>query len=102
MALVNRDSAIQYVLNFLKKSIPPQGVEILSYKRIRGVSVMLIAKDLVLVRERGYLEQEFESKISELHRHLKTIMKREFPRSRKVRIYQLKSSEELNKERKKI
>ncbi len=54
----------------------------------------------VIVRERGYEEREQTVPVSELPRLLKTIIKREFPRSRKVRIQKFFRPEELSRPRK--
>ena len=102
MALVNKESALQKVVNALKKSPCYQGVEILSYKRNRGISIIKESEDLYWVRERGYEELESRVTHSDLPRILKSMMKREFPRSRKLRVYQLSSPEDAGIERKKL
>ena len=40
MALINIDTAIKRAIQMLRKLSAPQGVEILTYKRNRGVSVI--------------------------------------------------------------
>jgi len=54
MALINIDTAIKRVLLMVAKIAPPRGVEILTYKRNRGVSIIRLAEDSFLVREHGY------------------------------------------------
>jgi len=102
MALVNLDSAIRTLLQRLEKLSPPQGLELLSYKRNRSIAVLLIADSTCLVRERGYREEERVVPKSELQKYLKSLVKYEFPRSRKVRMYQLDDPGELDKPRKKL
>ena len=102
MALINIDTAIKRSIQMLKKLSPPQGLEILTYKRNRGVSILKMDEDLLSVRERGYEENEYSVSFAALPKLLKSISKREFPRSRKVRIYQLASLEEEGRERKKL
>ncbi len=102
MALVNIESALRKVLQALKKTGQEKGLEILSYKRNRGVTVIKKDGDLYWVRERGYLEQEVFVTHRELQRLLKSIMKREFPRSRKVRVYSLSCQDEVGVKRKKL
>ena len=102
MALVNIDSIQSKVLNALKKMAPPQGMEILSYKRNRGISILLQEEGTLWVREHGYRELEFEIPCHALGKLLKSLLKVEFPRSRKVRFYQLGGPEELNQPRKKL
>ena len=102
MALVNIDSVLRQVLQKLEKLNPPRGIELLSYKRNRSVAVLLLGDNSFLVRERGYREEELVLDKAELAKHLRVLIKFEFPRSRKVRLYQLENPEELGQDRKKL
>jgi len=102
MALVNIDSVIRTLLQKLEKLRPPQGIELLSYKRNRSIAVQLLEDNTVLVRERGYREAEQVMKKEGLQKHLKALVKYEFPRSRKVRIYQIEDPVELGRPLKKL
>jgi hypothetical protein len=102
MALMNIDTALNRTIATLLKLQPEEGIEILSYKRNRGVSVLRLSEGEFRVIERGYLEQELRLAPKELGKALKTIIKREFPRSRKVRLYNLTGAEDLNRQRKKL
>ena len=102
MALVNIDSVLRTLLQKLEKLSPPQGIEILSYKRNRSIAVLLLGDNTFLVRERGYREEEHVIEKAGIAKHLKLLIKYEFPRSRKVRLYQLDNSRELEKNRNKL
>jgi len=102
MALVNIDSVVRNLLQKLEKLSPPQGIELLSYKRNRSIAVLLRADSTFLVRERGYREEEQVIDKSGLQKHLKSLIKYEFPRSRKIRMYQIDNPQELEKVRKKL
>ena len=102
MALVNIDSVLLNLLQKLNKLNPPQGVELLSYKRNRSIAVLLLDDEKILVRERGYRDEEQIIAKSCLASHLKKIIKYEFPRSRKIRVYQVDSPLELETTRKKL
>ena len=102
MALVNIDSVLRSLLQKLEKLNPPQGIELLSYKRNRSIAVLLLDDKKILVRERGYRDAEQLVEKALLPKHLKTLIKYEFPRSRKVRMYQLDGPLELEKARKKL
>ena len=102
MALVNIDSVIRTLLQKLGKLSPPQGIELLSYKRNRSIAVLLLDDTAVLVRERGYRETEQVLGKDGLQKHLKALIKYEFPRSRKIRLYQIDHPGELNRDRKKL
>jgi len=102
MALVNIDSVLRNLLQKLEKLDPPQGIELLSYKRNRSIAVLLLDDKKILVRERGYRDAEQVVEKDFLHKHLKSLIKYEFPRSRKVRMYQVDNPLELDKVRKKL
>jgi hypothetical protein len=102
MALVNIDSVIRNLLQKLEILRPPQGIELLSYKRNRSVSVLLLEGGSYLVRERGYREEEQVIDKARLQKHLKSLIKYEFPRSRKVRMYQINDPRDLEKKLKKL
>jgi len=102
MALVNIDSVIRNLLQRLERLNPPQGIELLSYKRNRSIAVLLLPDNNVLVRERGYREDEQVIDKAGLQKHLKSLIKYEFPRSRKIRLYQIDTPLDLEKPRKKL
>ena len=102
MALINIQSAIKRVQQIVRKLEPPQGVELLTYKRNRGITIIKIDENTVSIQEKGYAEQTMLVEISELGKKLKAITKREFPRSRKVRVYQLDSPYCLGIKRKQL
>ena len=102
MALVNIDSVLRNLLQKLEKLRPPQGIELLSYKRNRSIAVLLLDEEKILVRERGYRNEDQVIEKPLLAKHLKTLIKYEFPRSRKVRVYLVENSHELKKNRKKL
>jgi len=102
MALVNIDSVLRHVLQKLEKLSPPRGIELLSYKRNRSIAVLLLEDQSFLVRERGYREEEQVLDKAGLAKHLRALIKYEFPRSRKVRLCQIENPGELGKDRKKL
>jgi hypothetical protein len=100
--LINIQSAIKRVQQIVRKLDPPQGVEILTYKRNRGVTIIKIDEETLSVQERGYEDNTFQIDVAGLAKLLKSIAKREIPRSRKVRVYQLDSPYCLGIKRKQI
>lgn len=102
MALINISALRKKTLAVLAKTSPPGGVELLSYKRNRSIAVLCQENDNFLVKEHGYLVQEVVSNRDGLPRLLKEMIKREFPRSRKVRLIKFHHPAELEKERQKI
>ena len=102
MSLVNIDSVRNQTLRLLDRIEPPGGIELLSYKRNRSVAIICQHDGDYLVREKGYEEQEVAADRDQLPRLLKTLIKREFPRSRKVRLLKFQDPAELNRPRQKI
>ncbi|WP_028585064.1 hypothetical protein [Desulfogranum mediterraneum] len=102
MALINIASLRQQVLKLLAATPAPGGVELLSYKRDRSISVLCQDDATFIVKERGYLDQEVVSTRDGLSRLLKEMIKREFPRSRKVRLVKFADPAELERERQRI
>ena len=102
MALINIQSAIKRVEQIVRRLEPPQGVEMLTYKRNRGITIIKIDENTVSIQERGYREQTLLVEIRDLGKRLKSITKKEFPRSRKVCVYQLDSPYCLGIKRKQL
>ncbi len=102
MALINRDSALQHTLRLLKKTEPPGGIQLFSYKRNRQISIMKEDTSSFLVHEQGYDNKKWCLPYQELSKLLKTLIKREFPRSRKIRFMTFQHPDELNNTYKKI
>ncbi len=102
MALINIETAQRRALQMLKKQPVGAGLELLTYKRNRGVTIIKEDHGLYWVRERGYLEDEWTVTESELPKLLKGILRRECPRSRKVRLYSMNSRDEVGVKRKRL
>ena len=102
MALINIDTIIQETRRQLKKMQAPGGIELLSYKRNRSIAILLLADGRYLVRENGYRTEEKSLQPDELPRDLKVRVKREFPRSRKVRLFKFQDPAQLDRIHQKI
>jgi hypothetical protein len=102
MALVPIDSLRRQVLRIADKCVLHGGVELLSYKRDRGITLVRQDEDDFLVIENGFEQQEVVVDRSGLPRILKTLFKREFPRSHKVRLLKFTTLDELQQNRRRI
>lgn len=96
------DTVLTDTFRLLKKIEPPGGVLLLSYKRNRGIAIIKKDAALLEVREDGYEQQMVELTLEKLPRELKIMAKREFPRSRKIRMIKFSGPEALERERQKI
>ena len=101
MALIGIENALKYALSILNANPDVFGVQILSYKRNRYVSIIRNGNDFWL-QEKGYLGKEWISSPNNLPKILKSVFKREFPRSRKVRVIRLEKDCEARNDLKKI
>lgn len=102
MALVNIETLLTHVARELAKVNPPGGIELLSYKRNRSIVIQCLDEKQFLIKERGYVVQEMVSTRREYTRLLKVMIKREFPRSRKVRVMRFDRPEAIDRKLKKI
>ena len=100
MSLVNIDSVQRQVLLLVAKTKAPAGIELSFYKRNRCIAITVLPGEQYTVHENGYLSQELQVEKNELPKLLKTMIKREFPRSRKIRIHKFSHQDELNRSRK--
>jgi hypothetical protein len=87
VALVNIESVWKRIRDQFRKTPEHQGVETLSYKRNRGISLVRCAGVSVTVRGRGFCEREITAAFSALPKVLRAMMSTELPRNRKVRVY---------------
>ena len=81
---------------------PPSGIAVHSYKRNRGVSILKEQGGKVMILEDGYVKDENLVDLAKAEKFLKTVFKREFPRSRKVRVTRLAGPQEAARDRKRL
>ena len=74
----------------------------MSYKRNRSIAILKKNASLFEVHENGYEQQKLELTEDKLTKELKIMIKREFPRSRKVRVVKLADAQDLNREHKRL
>lgn len=74
-------------------------LDLRTYKRNRSVTIVKEAEDDLLIIENGFFKERFRTQPMKLRKVLKTLIKKEFSRSRKIRLYVLDTFEEdpLNK-----
>lgn len=102
MALVNKDMVLTELKRFLKICPVDGGMELMSYKRNRTIAVIKSEEDTLRIVEKGYMVEETTIKQAVLEKNLKKLMKREFPRSRKIRLHKFGHVDELERIHQKI
>lgn len=87
--MIDRESAIPTLREKLRKL--PQGhyIELQTYKRNRTVAIVRESASTLLIIEDGYVRDRFRTGEDKMNKVLKTLLKREFPRSRKIRVYHM-------------
>lgn len=89
MTLVSIHRLHRRVLQLSAATDPPGGIAWLSCKRDWGISIFFREEGWYLGLEKGFEEQELRVQADGPARVLNTLIKREFSRSRKVRLEQV-------------
>lgn len=103
--MVDKDVFMEVFLEKARKLEVGYFIDIRTYKRNRSVLLIRKTKETYCIIENGFFRSEFETAFNGLKRLFKKILKREFPHSHKIRLYNMGLySEEKAKEiaRKKI
>ncbi|WP_035075554.1 hypothetical protein [Maridesulfovibrio zosterae] len=87
--MIDKTSAIEAVINKLKKIPVGRGLDLRTYKRDRSVIIMHTNEDLFSVIEDGFEKEQFSTDLKGMKKLLKKLLKREFPRSNKIRVYEI-------------
>jgi hypothetical protein len=103
--VIDKTRIVDTVCERLKTLPVSHCLDLRTYKRNRSVIIAKLAEDDLLVVENGFFKERFRVRPEKLRKVLKTLIKKEFPRSRKIRLYVLErfsEDEALNLERKVI
>ena len=101
--MIDKTKIIDTVCERLKKLPLGHYLELKTYKRNRSLIIAKTDEEDLLVIENGYFQERFRIKPEKLKRLLSTLVKREFPRSHKIRLYvmgKFVEEEALNAKRK--
>ncbi|NDV18902.1 hypothetical protein GO013_05645 [Pseudodesulfovibrio sp. JC047] len=91
--MIDKATALQTVLRTLKKLPEGHAIDLRTYKRNRSVVIKRLVDDQFEVKEKGFHEERFLIPSTRMKKLLKTLLKREFPRSTKIRLYDLGPAE---------
>lgn len=93
----DKTTIIPTVMARLSKLEKGQCLDMRTFKRDRSVIIVCTGDDSFTVMERGFYKESWEGLTAEkIKRLLKTLLKREFPRSNKIRLYTLESFEDAD------
>jgi hypothetical protein len=102
--MIDKTRIVDTVCERMKTLPVSHCLDLRTYKRNRSVVIAKLAEDDLLVIEDGFFKERFRIKGAKLRKLLKTLVKKEFPRSRKIRLYVLDrfSEDEVLKTKRKI
>jgi len=85
--MLDKSTLIPNLLKRLQKLPVGDYIDVRSYKRDRSLLIIKLPGGYFRIVENGFEQHEFELDESALKKTLKTLVKREFPRSNKIRLY---------------
>jgi hypothetical protein len=85
--MIDKSKIIDAVCERLEKLPIGHYLDLKTYKRNRTVLIVKIDEAKLLIIEDGYFKDRFIIKPDKLKKLLKTLLKKEFPRSKKIRLY---------------
>ena len=85
--MIDKTKIIDTVCERLKKLPLGHYIDLKTYKRNRTVIIVKVDEKKLLVIENGYFKDRFLIKSDKLKKLLKILLKKEFPRSKKIRLY---------------
>ena len=101
--MIDKATALETILRKLKKLPIGHAIDMRTYKRNRSVVIKRIGNDEFDVVEKGFFEDRFLVPLARMKKLLKSLLKKEFPRSTKIRLYDLGPAEaDIHVVRKKI
>lgn len=86
--MIDKAGAVPTILTRLKKLASGRELKLLTYKRDRSVVIRRVGEDAFHISEDGFETRTFTSDFKGLKKLLKTLLKREFPRSNKIRVHE--------------
>ena len=85
--MIDKTNIIEAVMVRLKDMPIGHYIDLRTYKRNRSVLIVKNSEDEYTVIENGYSEQSFHIQPEKLKKLLSVLLKKEFPRSHKIRLY---------------
>jgi hypothetical protein len=85
--MIDKSKIIETVHEKLRNLPTGYYLDLRTYKRNRSLIIVKMSEDDLLIIENGYFTERFHLKSAKLKKALKTILRKEFPRSRKIRLY---------------
>lgn len=102
--MIDKDNIIETVIEKLEKLPVEHYLDLRTYKRNRSVAIVKKSEDDFLIIEDGYFHERYHLRLDKLKKTLKALLRKEFPRSHKIRLYVMGrfNEEEVNNTVRKI
>ncbi|OEU70203.1 MAG: hypothetical protein BA863_13305 [Desulfovibrio sp. S3730MH75] len=97
--MIDKATALESVLRKLKKLPVGHCIDLRTYKRNRSLLILHHIDEEFTIFEDGYEVLEHKTTLKTVRKLLKNLFKREFPRSNKIRMYDLGEFDETMRER---
>lgn len=85
--MIDKSSVVKVLMERLVSLPVGHAVDMRTYKRNRSVVFVRDGRDVYRIVEQGFESNDFSVKKDKLKKTIKVLLKREFPRSNKVRLY---------------
>lgn len=85
--MIDKTALLPTILERLQTLPPDHYLDIRSYKRNRSILIVKRGENDFDVLENGFEQAAFQESQASIRKLLKVLLKKEFPRSRKVRLY---------------
>ena len=85
--MIDKDKIIGTVVEKLKKLPVDHYLDMRTYKRNRSLVIVKKSEDDFLIIEDGYFHERYHLQSDKLKKTLTNLLRREFPRSHKIRLY---------------
>ncbi len=87
--MIDKDVFLKVILKKAEKLPVGHYLDIRTYKRNRYVLLIKIASEKFKIVENGFYQNEYFTDLKDLKKIFKKLLKLEFPRSHKIRIYNM-------------
>lgn len=87
--MIDIGGAVPNIMTRLKKLPVRHGLELLTFKRDRGLRICRTDESTFSATEFGFRTETNQTDLKGMKKLLKTVLKREFPRSNKIRIHEM-------------
>ncbi len=94
--MLDISAAIPNILQRLEKIPVGHCLDLRTFKRNRSVIIVKREKEYFEIIENGFYQDRFQVEKDKLKKTLKNLLKKEFPRSNKIRVYKLEGLNESN------